>query len=75
MTREKLIEQTIDMLLKLPDENLKEVSDFAKFLLDKMEEKDHVKEIQPLSAESASFKFLEDEEDLYSISDLKEVYR
>jgi len=39
MTREKLIVQTIDKLLKLPDQNLKEVSDFAEFLLDKIEEK------------------------------------
>jgi hypothetical protein len=75
MTREKLIEQTTDMLLKLSDENLREVADFAELLLNKTEEKDWAAGIRQIAADSNSFKFLEDEEDLYSIKDLKEVYR
>ena len=75
MTREKLIKATIDRLSKLPVENLKEVSDFTEFLLKKIEEKQLTVGIQQLAANSGSFKFLEDEEDLYSVSDLKEVYK
>ena len=75
MTREKLIEATIDRLSKLPEENLKEVSDFTEFLLKKIEEKQLTAGIQRVAANSGSFKFLEDEEDLYSVSDLKEVYK
>lgn len=75
MTREKLIEKTIDRLSKLPDQKLKEVSDFAEFLLNKIEERNLTEGIQKLATESNSFKFLEDEEDLYSTSDLKETYR
>lgn len=75
MTREKLIEKTIDRLSKLPDQKLKEVSDFAEFLLSKIEDRSLTDGIQQLAADSKSFKFLEDEEDLYSTSDLKETYR
>lgn len=75
LTREKLIKTTIDRLLKLPDHKLKEVSDFTEFLLNKIEEKDLIVGIQKLTADSKSFKFLKNEEDLYSTTDLKEVYK
>lgn len=75
MTREKLIEKTIDRLSKLPDHKLKEVSDFAEFLLSKIEDRSLTDGIQQLAADSKSFKFLENEEDLYSTSDLKETYK
>ena len=35
MTREILIKKTIDHLTKLPGQKLKEVSDFAEFLLNR----------------------------------------
>lgn len=75
MTREILIKKTIDNLAKLPDQKLKEVSDFAEFLLNKIESQLMTEEIQQLIAGSKAFQFLEDEEDLYSIDDLKERYR
>jgi hypothetical protein len=75
MTREKLIEKTIHSLSKLPDQKLKEVSDFAEFLLNKIEDRNLTEGIRKLSANSDSFKFLEEEEDLYSTTDLKEVYK
>lgn len=75
MTREKLIAQTIDKLSKLPDEILKEVSDYAEFLLKKIEERELTAGIHQLAAKSESFKFLEEEEDIYSVNDLKEVYK
>ena len=69
MTRETLIAHTIENLSKLSDENLREVSDYAEFLLNKIEEKQLTAGIQQLAANSGSFKFLEDEEDLYTIKD------
>lgn len=75
MTREKLIEKTIDKLFKLRDQKLEEVSDFAGFLLSKIDDRNLTEGIQKLAADSKTFKFLEDEEDLYSVADLKETYK
>jgi hypothetical protein len=75
MTREILIKRTIENLTKLPDQRLKEVSDFAEFLLNRMENQILTEGILKLTTDSKSFKFLEDDEDLYSISDLKERYK
>lgn len=75
MTREYLIKETINKLTKLPDQKLQEVSDFAEFLLSRLEEKNLAEGIQNLAATSKSFKFLEEDEDLYSPEDLKEVYK
>ncbi len=75
MTRETLIKKTIDSLAKLPDQKLKEVSDFAEFLLNKIENQLLTEGIQKLTVDSKAFNFLEEEEDLYSIADLKERYK
>lgn len=75
MTREKLMEKTMDALSKLPDKKLKEVSDFAEFLNNKTEDRKLTEEIQLIGAGSKSFRFLEEDEDLYSVSDLKERYK
>jgi len=75
MTRETLIKITIDNLAKLPDNKLKEVSDFAEFLLNKIENQIMTEGIQKLVTDSNSFQFLENEEDLYSADDLKERFK
>lgn len=75
MTREFLIQRTIDNLSKLPNQKLKEVSDFAEFLLSKLEDRLLTEGIQKLTNSSKSFQFLEDEEDLHSEADLKEKYK
>lgn len=75
MTRETLIKKNIDNLSKLPDQKLKEVSDFAEFLLNRIENQVTTEGIQKLNSDSEAFKFLEDEEDLYSVEDLKEHYK
>ena len=74
MTREALIKKTIDNLAKLPDQNLKEVSDFAEFLLSKIENQMITEGIQKLITDSQAFKFLDDEEEIYSSDDLKQRY-
>ena len=75
MTREILIKKTIDNLTKLPDQRLKEVSDFAEFLLNRIENQLIIEGIQKLTMDSKSFKFLDEDEDLYSVADLKEKYK
>ena len=75
MTREIIIKRTLDNLSRLPDQKLREVSDFAEFLLNKIDDKLLIDGIQKLTSESKSFKFLETEEDLYSKADLKEIYK
>ncbi len=75
MKRETLIKKTIDNLAKLPDQKLKEVSDFAEFLLNRIENRIVTEGIQKLVTDSKTFKFLNDEEDLYSIDDLKVRYK
>ena len=75
MTREALIKKTIDHLTKLPDQKLREVSDFAEFLLNRIESQLMTEGIQKLTSDSKAFEFLETEEDLYSVNGLKERYR
>ena len=75
MTREVLIVKTLDNLTRLPDQKLREVSDLAEFLINKIEDRLMTEGIQKLTSDSKSFKFLETEEDLYSKADLKELYK
>ncbi|WOK04264.1 hypothetical protein [Imperialibacter roseus] len=75
MTREVLIKRTMENLNKLPDQKLREVSDFAEFLLNRIDEAVITEGIQKLASDSVAFKFLEEEEELYSVDDLKEKYQ
>ena len=75
MTREILIKKTIDNLSRLPDQKLKEVSDFAEFLLNRIEDQIVREGIQKLVSDSKTFSFLKDEEDIYSTDDLKERFK
>ncbi len=75
MTREALIKKTIDNLTKLPDQKLKEASDFPEFLLNIIENQLVTEGIQKPGSGSKAFTFLADDEDLYSIHDLKARYK
>jgi hypothetical protein len=61
MTSEILIKRTLDNITKLPDQKLMEVSDFAEFLIHKIDDKLITEGIQKLTSDSTSFKFLETE--------------
>ncbi|MEN9684333.1 MAG: hypothetical protein RLZZ28_119 [Bacteroidota bacterium] len=74
MTRQAIIERTLKAINQLPEDKAEEISDFADFVIARHEEGKLTEAIQQLSAESKSFDFLETEEELYSIADLKEVY-
>ncbi len=74
MTRQTIIERTIKAINQLPEEKAEEISDFADFISKRYEEYQLSKGIQKLTSDSTAFAFLNDEEDLYSVADLKEVY-
>lgn len=74
MSRPQLVQQAIQTINQLPDEKVIEVVDFASYILKKHEEATLQKGIQQLVETSDAFAFLQDEEDLYSLDDLKERY-
>jgi hypothetical protein len=74
MTRQAIIERTIQAINKLPEDKAAEISDFADFVIKRYEELRLTEGIQEIASNSVSFSFLDSEEDLYSIQDLKEVY-
>ena len=74
MNRQVLINNIITKINRLPDNKIKEVDDFADFILSKIDQKIIQEGIQQLTSESKSFDFLNDEEDLYTVNDVKEKY-
>ncbi|MFN7115662.1 MAG: hypothetical protein ACK4TA_02625 [Saprospiraceae bacterium] len=74
MTKASIINRALETLQQLPDEKALEVAEFAEFLLKKQEELFLQKGIEALMSESESFAFLAEEEDLYTLEDLKERY-
>lgn len=74
MTKQIIIERTLKAINQLPEDKAEEISDFADFVFKKYEEQELSKGIQKLASESNTFDFLETEEELYTVSDLKVVY-
>jgi hypothetical protein len=74
MTREAIINQTVKAINILPEEKANEISDFADFVLMKYEEQQLTSNIQKLVINSETFNFLNQEEEIYSLNDLKEKY-
>ena len=74
MTRQAIIERTINVINQLPEDKAEEISDFADFVIKKFEDNRITESIQQLASKSQAFDFLNEEEDLYSSSDLKEKY-
>ena len=74
MTRQVIIERTLKIINQLPEDKAAEISDFADFVFKRYEEHLLTKGIQKMISESQAFDFLNNEEDLYSLADLKEVY-
>ena len=74
MSKLELIEKTIDSLKQLPENELKEIHDFAEFLLSRIHGQLLTEEVTKLNTSSASYKFLEEDTDLYTVNDLKVKY-
>ena len=74
MTRQAIIDHTIQVINLLPQEKATEISNFADFISMKYEEQRMNENIQKIVSDSKTFNFLNEEEDLYSLTDLKEKY-
>jgi hypothetical protein len=72
MTKEAIIEKTLKTLSVLPDEKAEEVADFADYIMKKHEDDLLQKGIQGIVEQSNTFSFLNNDEDLYSVEDVKE---
>lgn len=75
MNRKTLLENTINKIRQLPDMKIKEVNDFADFLLSKIDDRIIQEGIHRIVSDSKSFNYLKEEDDLYTVDDLKERYR
>lgn len=74
MTKEAIIEKTIKTLSELPADKAEEVADFADFVLKKYEEQILQKGIYKIAEAGNSFNFLNEDEVIYSVKDIKEKY-
>lgn len=75
MTREQLINKALKILSQLPQEKIREINDYADYILKKYEEEVILKGSEKLMNKSKTFNFLEEEEELYSKDDLKEKFQ
>ena len=74
MTRQAIIEKTVKAINQLPADKAQEISDFAEFVIKRYEEYLLNRGVQQLKSQSQAFDFLDEDEELYSRADLKEVY-
>ncbi len=74
MTRQAIIERTINAINQLPEDKAAEISDFADFVIKKFEDSRITENIKQLASKSQTFEFLNNEEELYTVADLKENY-
>ncbi|MCP9754431.1 DUF2281 domain-containing protein [Lacihabitans sp. CCS-44] len=74
MTKKAIIDKTLEVIHKLPEDKINEVSDFADFLFKKYEDKLILDNISAIVGKSESFNFLNEDENLYSSKDLKLVF-
>lgn len=74
MTRKAIIERTVKVINQLPESKAEEISDFADFIIKKYEEDNLAQAMRQMASNAQAFTFLEKEEDLYTINDLKEKY-
>ena len=73
MTRNLIIEKTLLVISKLPEDKAIEISDFAEFVFKKYEAELLTDDIQKAISDSKSFDFLAEEEELYNLNDIKKL--
>jgi hypothetical protein len=74
MLRQELIQETVNYLEALPDDKIVEIKELVESLYHKYEENILREGVMQLNSQSKSFKFLENEENLYTLDDIKETY-
>ena len=75
MTREAIIQKTMEVLQALPADKIGEVSDFADYILKKYDDRLLQQGMQALIEQSDTFNFVEEEQEIYTVKDLKERYK
>ena len=74
MTKAALIKKTVKVLNTLTADKAKEVADVVEYIRAKQDDAELQAGIQTLMSTDEAFNFLYDEEDLYSMNDLKEKF-
>ncbi len=76
MSREQLLQKTIQQLEQLDEKSLHSIKDFVDYVASKSEDRELTWGIMKLAEQSQSFDFLNDEpDDLYKLEDLKVRFR
>lgn len=74
MTRQAIIEKTIQVINQLPQEKATEISDFVDFIAKKYEDEILTQGIQSALSKGKSFDFLNNDKEEYTLDDLKEKF-
>lgn len=74
MNKKDLLDSTIRKIQELPEDKIREVADFVEFLLLRREEHVLNEGIKQLASSSKVYGFLQEDEDIYTVNDLKEKY-
>lgn len=75
MSKQELISKTVNILEQLPVEKIQEINEFADFILKKLDDKMLQDGINQLVKKGKPYDFLENEEEIYTVEDLKERYK
>ena len=75
MNKKDLLDSTIKKMEQLSEDKIREVNDFVEFLLQRREEYVINEGVKQMTSESKSFEFLQEEDDIYTVNDLKEKYK
>ena len=73
MTKQSIIDRTVKIINQLPEAKAVEISDFADFVINRYEEQSLSEDIQNIIAGSQSFDFLREEEEIYTLKDIKQI--
>ena len=74
MEREVLVRKMFRNIEQLPTTRIREVNDFVEFMMQKVNDTLITEGLQQLSSSSRAYDFLNDEPDIYAVSDLKVKY-
>jgi hypothetical protein len=74
MNKQSIIERTVEVINRLPENKAEEISDFADFVIRRYEDNKLNEELQHVISNSKTFEFLHHDEDLYSEADIKQKY-
>lgn len=74
LTRQSIIQKTVNAINQLPPDKAVEISDFAEFLIRKYDDVILTKGIEDLVTKGQTFDFLREKEVEYSVDDLKIVF-